>query len=453
MRRHARLAALLSIVTLLSCASTSELVRRGEVALDAGNMDKAYDWARRALDHDPGNARARGIMTTAAGALMNERKAQVRSLAELDTLGAARASLELDGFRAELAHYRVSLPPDSAFRSQESALRTGAARSYYVQGVASLTARFPKRAYRELSEAKRFAPAYGDLATQLDLAWQHAVTPVAILPFNDEVSSPELARQLSDEVFRQLAGHLGSKHLQFTQLVGPDQVNQRLTVAQAGHMSREDAVSLGLAVGARRVLLTRIHDLRSDTNTDTYRETIFKKVVERGEDGKPVTRFDEQHFEAVSRRRGITVVFDLEVIETEEGTPLARDSHERNFHAHTVFTRFSAAGSCDDYCLAPPEWKDQDRGKQVEKEWRSDFGSWSLPGLLDRARRDPGRTRYEPRHRSEFSAAGTSTPVWLDDLPPVEELAHIALSDAWMPMLGMLRDLDGRDDTEFTTGR
>ena len=48
MRRHARLAALLSIVTLLSCASTSELVRRGEVALDAGNMDKAYDWARRA---------------------------------------------------------------------------------------------------------------------------------------------------------------------------------------------------------------------------------------------------------------------------------------------------------------------------------------------------------------------------------------------------------------------
>ena len=82
-------------------------------------------------------------------------------------------------------------------------------------------------------------------------------------------------------------------------------------------MSREDAVSLGLAVGAKRVLLTRIHDLRSDTNTDTYRETIFKKVVERGEDGKPVTRFDEQHFEAVSRRREITIVFDLEVIETE----------------------------------------------------------------------------------------------------------------------------------------
>src|SRR5437773_827396 len=128
MRRHARLAALLSIVTLLSCASTSELVRRGEVALDAGNMDKAYDWARRALDHEPGNARARGIMTTAAGSLMGERKAEVQRLAEMDTVAAARASVELDGFRSELARYRVTLPPDSAFRNQEATLRNGAAR-------------------------------------------------------------------------------------------------------------------------------------------------------------------------------------------------------------------------------------------------------------------------------------------------------------------------------------
>ena len=453
MRRFALFAALLPMLILLSCASTSELLRRGEVALDAGDMDRAYDWARRALDHQPTNPRAREIMTTAAGSLMNERKAEVQRLAAMATVAAARASLELDVFRAELARYHVTLPPDSAFRSQEAALRIGAARVYYDRGVASLTLHFPKRAYAEFNEARRFAPGYSDLGVQLDLAWEHAVTRTAVLPFNDEVSSPELTHQLSDEIFKRMQYQLTSKRFQFTRLVGQDQVNQHLTVAQAAHMSREEAVSLGRAVGAARVVFARIHDLRSETNTDTYRETIFRKVVERGEDGKPKTRFDEQRFEAVSRRREITVAFDLEVIETEGGVRLAHDSQQRSFGAHTVFTRFSPAGSCDDYCLAPPEWKDQDRGKRVEKEWRNDFGSWTLPSLLDRARRDPGRTRYEPRYRPEFSAAGTSTPVWLDDLPPVEELAYVALSDAWMPMNAMLRDLDGKDDAEFSSAR
>lgn len=155
----------------------------------------------------------------------------------------------------------------------------------------------------------------------------------------------------------------------------------------------------------------------------------------------------------VARRREISVALDLEVLETDEGAPLARNKQEESFAVHTVFTRFTPVGSCDDYCLAPPEWKDSDRGKRVEKEWRGAFGSWTVPALLDRARRDPGRTRYLPQHRSEFSAAGTSTPMWLDDLPPVEDLAYFALSDAWMPMLALLRDLDGRDDVEIVTGR
>jgi hypothetical protein len=89
----------------------------------------------------------------------------------------------------------------------------------------------------------------------------------------------------------------------------------------------------------------------------------------------------------------------------------------------------------------------------VEKDWRNTFGSWTVPALLDRARRDPGRTRYQPQHRADFSAAGTSTPVWLDDVPPVGELAYLALADAWMPMLEMLKDLDGKDDLEIVTGR
>ena len=39
--------------------------------------------------------------------------------------------------------------------------------------------------------------------------------------------------------------------------------------------------------------------------------------------------------------------------------------------------------------------------------------------------------------------------MFLDDLPPVEELASIALTDVWMPAFEMLRDLDGRDTIEL----
>jgi len=453
MRRFARVAALLPIVTLLSCASTSELVRRGESSLDAGHMDAAYDWSRRALDHEPGNPRAQAIMTTAAGSIMNQRKAQIRELAQLDTLAAARAVLELNDFHAQVAAYRVSLPPDPDFHEEETAIRMAAARLYYDKGTRSLTADYPKRAVAELTEAKRFAPNDGDVLELLDHASQQAITPLAILPFNDEVSSPELARQVSDEMFQQMRYQLTAKRFQFTRLIGQDQVNQRITVAQAGNLSREEALSLGRALGADRVVYGRLHDLRSDTDTDTYRETIFKKVVAAGEDGKPQVRFDEQKFEAVSRRRQVSVVVDYEVLETGAGARLAKDSQERAFAAHTVFTRFSPVGSCEDYCLAPPDWKDGDRGQRIEKEWRGDFGSWSLPALLDRARREPSRTRYESRYHAEFASAGTSTPVWLDDLPPVEEMAHIALSDAWMPMLAVLRELDGKDDGELVTRR
>jgi tetratricopeptide (TPR) repeat protein len=453
MRRFIRFAALLPILVLLSCASTSELVRRGEVALDQGDMEHAYDWARRALDREPRNAQAQGIMANAGASMVRERKTEVLHLAEMDTIAAARAALELDEFRAQIAHYRVTLPPDPDFHDQEAAIYGTAARIYYDKGVASLANGFPKRAYAELGEAKKFAPGDPEVAAQLGQAWERAISRVAILPFNDDVSSPELARQLSNDVYEQMEYQLKSKHFVFTRLIGRDQVNQRLTVAQAGELSRDDAVKLGRALGATRVVFARIHDLRSDVSTDTYHETIYRKIIDRGEDGKPAERYDEQQFEAVSRRREIRVTVDLEVIETAAGARLARDSQERSLGAHTVFTRFSPAGSCDDYSLMPPDWKGDDRAQRVERQWKDDFGSWTLPALLEKSRRDPGRTRYESRIRPEFAAAGTSTPVWLDDLPPVEELAYIALSDSWMPMLDLLRNLDGKDDAEFALAR
>ena len=455
MSRFARLATLVPLVTLLSCASTSELVRRGDSALEAGNAERAFDWARRALEREPGNPQAREIMTAAATSLMSERKVAVIHLAEVDTLAAARASLELDDFRAQLAGHRVTLAPDPEFRNAEAALRIGAAHIYYVKGVASLRAHFPKRAHDELTEASRFAPGYGDLAEQLDRAWQQAVTRLAILPFNNEVSEPRLAQLVSDEVFGQLQNQLGSaKRFRFTRLIGQEEVNRKLTVAQSGRLSREEAVQLGRQLGAQRVVFGRIHDLRADTHTDTYREKIFHKVSERGEDGKYTVDYKELPFEAVARWRNVSIEIDFEVIETDEGGRLAADSQARGIGAHTVFTRSTQPlAPSGDYCLVPPNEASTDYGKYVEKSWHSLFGSWTLDGMLDKSRRDASRTRYEERYRRDFQAAGTSTPVWLDDLPPVQELAYLALADSWMPMFEMLRELDGRDDVEIVTRR
>jgi hypothetical protein len=453
MRCFMRLVPWLAVVTLMSCASTSELVRRGERALDSGNMEQAYDWSRRALDREPGNPRARTIMATAADSIIDAREAEVGRLAGTDTVAAARAVLELDDFHAEVARHHVTLAPDPEFDAQAAAIRMGAARLYYDQGVRSLAADFPKRACGELSEAERFAPGDRDIAGQLARARERAVTPIALLPFNNEVSAPELSRQLSDEILKQMRYQLTASAFRFTRLIGEDQVNAQMTVAEAGRLTREDAVRLGRALGARRVVLGRIHDLRSDTRTDTYHEPIYHRAERRGEDGKPHARYDEERFEAVSRERQVSIVLDVEVIETAGGGRLASHSEERGVAAHTVFTRFLPDGSCDDYAIAPPDWKDSERGSDREKEWHERFGSWTLPSLLDQARRNPGRTRYEPRYRPEFSVVGTNTPVWLDDLPPVEELAHIALADSWLPMVAMLRELDAKDDLEILGGQ
>ena len=452
MRPATRFLFLLPLLVLMSCASSSELARRGDVALDSGDMQRAYDWARRALDRDAGNGRARQIMTIAGDSLVTRHEREITELADVDTVAAARSSLELEVFRAELRTYGVTLPPDSAFRDREAAIRSGAARLFYDRGVESLAAHRPKRAHGELTEAARYAPGYADLGVQLDRAWQEAETRIAILPLNDEVAAPGLADVISKELQHQMEYQLQNKRFRFSSVIGRDEVNRRLTVAQAGRLTREEAVALGRAVGAQRVVFGRLHDLRSDTRTDTYREIIFHKVIERGEDGKPHPRWDEQRFEAVSRRREVSVAVDFEVLETGGGGRLAQDSQGRTIEAHTVFTNFQPVGNCDDYSLVPPDWEDSTR-REHEKEWRATFGSWTVSALLDRARREPNRTRYESRHRSEFSAAGTSTPVWLDDLPPAEELAHIALSDSWMPLLAILRDQDGKDDAELLPSR
>jgi hypothetical protein len=277
MRRILQAAALLSILTLGSCASTSELVRRSEEGLDAGDMDRAYKWSSRALDHEPGNPRAQQIMTTAATAIIEKRKAQIIDLAAADTLAAARAVLELDDFHADVARYRVTLPADPDFYQQQAAIRGAAARVYYDKGAHSSRPTTRSAALAELTEAKRFTPSDGDVLALYQRASEEAISPLAILPFNDDASSPALAQQVSDEVFRPAPVPARRQALPFhaSDWAGPGEPAPHR--GQAGDLSREDAVSLGRALGAERNRVRPHPRLEPDTHTDTYRETIFKE--------------------------------------------------------------------------------------------------------------------------------------------------------------------------------
>jgi tetratricopeptide (TPR) repeat protein len=447
--RPARLALALALpcaaALVLSC-SPSEMVRRSDEAYAAGHADKAFDWAKRALDKQPSNPNARAAATRAGGAIVEERKQRIRGLAEVDTIAAARQCLELGDFRAQLARYQIELPRDSAFAAMEAGLRTGAAGIFYNMGLASSAAQRPKKAYGEFSEARHFAAGYLDAGERAGRAYNAALTRVAVLSFENQTDVPGLASQLRASTQQALAHELARGRFKFTQVVGSDQVDQKMTVAQAGHLSREQAIELGRQLGAQRVVVGRVYGLGSNTDTDTYHGNVYRKVTDKDENGKTRVRYVEQGFDAVRRVRHVKVSCEIEVLDTDEEATLARTGEERNAVARTAYTHFEPTGNCDDYCLVPPDARaaDPDRAKRLQEEWGEKFGSWTVPKLLERARKDSGRTRYQHQYRSEF-ASDAGHPVFLDDVPPVEELAAIALDGMWRSVVDALIRLDGTD--------
>jgi len=77
-------------------------------------------------------------------------------------------------------------------------------------------------------------------------------------------------------------------------------------------------------------------------------------------------------------------------------------------------------------------------------EWKQRFGAWTLPKLLERARKEHRHTHYGAEDRKAFFADCHERPVWLAELPGEDELASIALDGVWQPVLGMLQELDAK---------
>lgn len=445
--RIARLGSLSVIVLLtLSCASANKLSERSERALAAGDLRGAYEQARAAVAKQPSNPRAKAAFATAAGRLVDDRKARIAAIAAVDTVAAAQQVLGLSELRGEIMRYGAVLTADTAFTRRETALRMGAAGILYARGERELSAGRPKVAWVNFRGVGEYAPGYRDVGRRIDEAYDEAVSRVAFLPLADQAGVPGISRALADRMYAEVSPHVSADDLRFTRLMDPGEVYARITVAELDDLDRDDAVRIGRRLGVDQVVTGRVYGLRSRTNTREFVGTIYRKIVDRDTSGTKRVRYVEQGFNAVEREREVTVHYDLEIVDVEAETSIVVHSDAPTAYARAVFSDFQPQGDCSDYTLLPPDLRESDRRRadRLESEWKSTFGSWTVPSLLERARSDRRHSRYSSGDRRSFFSDCREKPVWLGEVPGENELAGIALDAIGRPVLDMLKELDAR---------
>jgi hypothetical protein len=428
----------------LSCASPEKLTRQSEEALARGQGQEAYEKARKALDKEPQNERARQAMATAAARLMSGWKDGILGLAASDTLAAARRCRELDAFRRELSDYHVGLLPDTVFSRQEDQIRSSAAGVYYQRGVQALGARQARVAYDAFLAARDLFPAYRDVESLIREALAKAVEHVAILPFANQTDVRGLSMEMADRVYSEVTRRITTRDFRFTVVMNRDQVYARVPVAGLSRMTREDAVRIGRQLGADCVIYGRFFGLTARTNSDTWHQTVVRREVTRDGKGGTSERYVEDPVDVVRRTREVSIQYEFEVLDTETGAPLGSGSDVLRSEARTLYTDFTPRENTDDYLLYQPDLRkrEPDRAKALDKGWKDHVGSWSVPEFMEHARKAKDRAAYRPAYRSEFFGHTRDHPVFLGDLPPEGDLALIALDDLWRPVLSALKDLE-----------
>ena len=447
-RRAGRAGIVLVALLAASCASSNRLAQRSEESMRSGQVSHAYEWARRALDKDPRNDKARADMTAAASVMSADWKQRVRNLAASDSLQAATTALDFGRFRAELAHYQVVLPFDRAYHDDEARILAAAANHSYQEGLAELDQRQPKHAYLSFVDAGRYVPGFRDIAVRIPKTYDLALTRVAILPFANQTEVAGLSKEMADHLYGEIDDHMNPRQFQFTRLVDNDQVYSRLMVSQLESIDRDQAIRIGRELGVRRVVWGHYSGLTQNSTLGFYHQTVFRHVVDPDPTVPNRDHYEPSSFTAVTRQREVKVAYEFEVLDTQSGQTLVRHGDQMRKVANTIFTTFQARGNCDDYTLLPPDARssDPDHAQQVDREWEATFGNWTLSKVLLKSREGANRTHYRPEHRAEFVNASYIFPVFLDDLPSADDMAFMALDPTWRAIYDALQGLDDQDD-------
>ena len=441
--------ALLALALAAGCAGPGKLAQKSENELAEGDHWRAWALATRALDKAPANPRARAAAAAAAASISADWQRRIAALAEADSLAAAEQVLEFAAFRARAANY-TTVSTGSEWLRNEQALRQTAARFHYQHGTAAIAARRPKQAWLHFTDAERYVNGYRDAAARAGKAEAAAITRVAFVPFATASGDPFLGREVAAGWRDAIARHMAPPGTQFTRILGSHEVEQAMRVSQLGRTTRDQAVRLGRDAGAERVVWGSIGGVRSETRLHLFRETIARRVVETTPDGREVVHWEEIPIEVVARERLVSVDVQVEVIATRGGATVTRQRDERSTGARVVWTSYAPEGDLGAYALVaePVRTADPDRAKRIESRWTSVCGEKAtLREVLEARRTTRGGARYDRKVLPRFVAGAAF--VFLEDLPPAEDLALAALSGGWGRLRDELVRLDAVDDVDL----
>jgi hypothetical protein len=441
--------ALLALAFVIGCAGPNKLAQRSEDKLASGEHWRAWELATRALDKDPGNPRARSAAAAAGQAIARDWQQRIVALAAVDSVTAAEQVLEFAQFRLNAVRY-AAIAVDAGWSRDESTLRLAAARFHYDKGRTAMASARPKKAHLHFADCERFVSSYRDAARLADRTFEKGLTQVAVVPFRATGGGPSLGAEVAGAWRGDLAEHMPPGPGRFTRILAGEGIDDRVTVSQLARMSREDAVRLGRGAGAQRVVWGSVGNVESAQRVEFFRDVVVRRIVEKDAEGNRVTRWVDVPIEVIARVRDVTVDVEYEVIETTNGSTIARRRDERGSSARVVWTSYVPVGDVAEYALVSETMRtsNPERAKQVETRWKAVCGEkTTLREVLEARVATRGGSRY---HRDVLPRiiAGAAF-VFLEDLPPVEDLAFAALANGWQPLHEDLQRLDAVDDVDL----
>jgi hypothetical protein len=209
-------------------------------------------------------------------------------------------------------------------------------------------------------------------------------------------------------------------------------------------------VRLGREAGAERVVWVSIGRARADTRLHLFKDTVARRVVEKSADGEERVRWVEIPIEVVARVRTVTVEVGYEIIATRGGATVAQQTTERTSSARVVWTSFDPEGEIAAYHLVaePLRQADPARVREIEGRWQATCGEKTTLGQVLEARRTTRRDARYDRNVLPRIMAGAAF-VFLEELPPADDLAYAALSGGWQRLHQDLLRLDPIDDVDL----
>jgi hypothetical protein len=271
-----------------------------------------------------------------------------------------------------------------------------------------------------------------------------------VAPFRTGADSPAFGAQVAQAWQDELAEQMEPPTAQFTKVLGGDAFRRSMTLSELEDLSRSDAIRMGRRLGAQRVVWGTIGRVKSSTQFHLFRDTVCRRVVDRDKDGHEITRWVDVPIEVVSRTRDVTAGVDYEVIETAGGVSLLHRHVDRSGSARVVWTSYQPEGDPASYSLVSDEIRSSqpDRARDVEKRWAAVCGNAVTLAQVLQERKRSGSSGPSPKEVLSRFAAGAAF-VFLQDLPPAEELALTALQHGSAPLRDDLLKMDPVDDVDL----